>query len=230
MQQQLDDAVGRSLPLEATDHLGVVSRLWPVTDQQVVSAVTGLMGPKPIFIADGHHRYETALRYLEERREAGEVPRRRGGAELHPDDAGEHERPRPGHPADAPARLRHSRPDGRAAAPRCSSRISRCETVGQGEKGAARETWELMEADGGQNVLGFGTVADGVWQTARFRSPQLMAELAAAAQPGLAGAGGEHPARRRAGDCCRQPIRCNRLAVSALGDLSHRRRILLGLI
>src|SRR5205823_318323 len=74
VQQQLDKAVGRALPLEATDHLGVVSRLWPVTDQHVVSAVTGLLGPKPIFIADGHHRYETALRYLEERRRAGEVP------------------------------------------------------------------------------------------------------------------------------------------------------------
>ena len=68
VQRQLDAAVGRALPLEATDHLGVVSRLWPVTDQQVVSAVTGLMGPRPVFIADGHHRYETALRYLEERR------------------------------------------------------------------------------------------------------------------------------------------------------------------
>src|SRR5207244_3680952 len=60
-------------PLEATDHLGVMSRLWPVTDQHVVSAVTGLMGPKPVFIADGHHRYETALRYLDEKRAAGEV-------------------------------------------------------------------------------------------------------------------------------------------------------------
>src|SRR5712692_8272991 len=72
VQARLDAAVGRSLPLEATDHLGVVNRLWPLTDQQVVSAVTGLMGPKPVFIADGHHRYETALRYLDERREAGD--------------------------------------------------------------------------------------------------------------------------------------------------------------
>ena len=70
---QLEAAVGRALPLQATDHLGVVSRLWPVTDQHVVSAVTGLLGPKPVFIADGHHRYETGLRYLEERRAAGEV-------------------------------------------------------------------------------------------------------------------------------------------------------------
>src|SRR5205085_750649 len=74
VQTLLDDAVRRSLPLEATDHLGVVSRLWPVHDQQVVSTVTGAMSPKPIFIADGHHRYETALKYLQERRDAGEVP------------------------------------------------------------------------------------------------------------------------------------------------------------
>src|SRR5689334_7089223 len=46
VQSQLDEAVRRALPLEATDHLGVVSRLWPVTDQHVVSTVTGLMGPR----------------------------------------------------------------------------------------------------------------------------------------------------------------------------------------
>ena len=31
--ERLDEAVGRALPLQATDHLGVVSRLWPVIDQ-----------------------------------------------------------------------------------------------------------------------------------------------------------------------------------------------------
>ena len=71
--KQLQAGVGRSLPLQATDHLGVVSKLWPVTDQHVVSAVTGALGPKPVFIADGHHRYETGLRYLQERRAAGET-------------------------------------------------------------------------------------------------------------------------------------------------------------
>ena len=44
VQDRLDAAVGRALPLEATDHLGVVSRLWAVTDQQTVSAVTGMPG------------------------------------------------------------------------------------------------------------------------------------------------------------------------------------------
>src|SRR5207302_7948448 len=48
--------------------------------------------------------------------------------------------------------------------------------IGRGPK-AAQETWELIEMDGGQDLLGFGTVADGVWQTGRFRSAALTAEL-----------------------------------------------------
>ena len=44
---------------------------------------------------------------------------------------------------------------------------------------AASETWDLIEADGSQNVLGLGTVADSVWQIARFVNPAIMAQLAA---------------------------------------------------
>jgi uncharacterized protein (DUF1015 family) len=52
------------------------------------------------------------------------------------------------------------------------------ETVGQDQKGA-RETWSLIEADSSQELLGFGTVADGIWQTARFiGGPTAMAQLA----------------------------------------------------
>src|SRR5207302_8694555 len=51
------------------------------------------------------------------------------------------------------------------------------DVVGAGPE-AARETWEVIEADGSQELLGFGTVADGAWQTARFRAPERMAQLA----------------------------------------------------
>jgi hypothetical protein len=51
------------------------------------------------------------------------------------------------------------------------------EHVGEGPAGA-RAAWELIEADGSQDVLGLGTVADGVWQLARFRAPELMAQRA----------------------------------------------------
>jgi uncharacterized protein (DUF1015 family) len=181
VQAQLDEAVRRALPLEATDHLGVVSRLWPVTDQQAVSAVTGLMGPKPIFIADGHHRYETALRYLEERREAGEVRDGEAAANfvlmmlVSMSD--------PGLVILPTHRLVSGLPD--LTADRLRTLLQKhfqVETVGKGEQGA-RDTWELIQADGGQEVLGFGTVSDGVWQTARFQTPQVMEQLAARHSP-----------------------------------------------
>ncbi len=187
VQKLLDAAVGRSLPLEATDHLGVVSRLWPITDQQVVSRITGLLGPKPIFIADGHHRYETALRYLEERQSAGEVKS-----------------------TDAPAnfvlmmlvgmsdpgllilpthRLVSGLHDLKADQLRqLLAKHFEVDQVGQGPDGA-RTAWELIEADGSQELLGFGTVADGVWQTARFRAPEVMAQLAAEHSPAWRGLG-----------------------------------------
>ena len=58
VQAKLDAAVGRALPLQATDHLGVVSKLWPVTDQHVVSAVTGPDGAQ----TDFHRRRPSPLR------------------------------------------------------------------------------------------------------------------------------------------------------------------------
>ena len=176
VQSQLDAAIRRALPLEATDHLGVVSRLWPVTDQHVVSIVTGLMGPKPIFIADGHHRYETALRYLEERRAAGEVREAEAAANfvlmmlVGMND--------PGLVILPTHRLVSGLPQ--LTADRLRAILEKqfqLDTVGQGDP-AARDTWELVQADAGQAVLGFGTVADGIWQTARFRMPETMASLA----------------------------------------------------
>ncbi len=70
-QNLLDAAVAGKTPLVATDHLGVVHRLWPVTDVAVISKLSAIMGPKPIFIADGHHRYETACNYRDQIYDSG---------------------------------------------------------------------------------------------------------------------------------------------------------------
>ena len=67
----LDAAIAGSTPVEAVDHLGVVHRLWPVTDMAVIADLVGVMGPKPVFIADGHHRYETACKYREQIYDSG---------------------------------------------------------------------------------------------------------------------------------------------------------------
>ena len=51
---------------EATDHLGVVNKMWVVEDEEIIKQVVSAMAPKPIFIADGHHRYETACNYRQQ--------------------------------------------------------------------------------------------------------------------------------------------------------------------
>ncbi|MFO0973960.1 MAG: DUF1015 domain-containing protein [Phycisphaerae bacterium] len=45
---------------------GVDNRLWVVADPAVIERVRGLLADKAIFIADGHHRYGTALNYRRE--------------------------------------------------------------------------------------------------------------------------------------------------------------------
>lgn len=51
---------------EFTDDAGETHRLWVITDPQTLNIVKEQMAQKPIFIADGHHRYETALSFSEE--------------------------------------------------------------------------------------------------------------------------------------------------------------------
>ncbi|MEM8735145.1 MAG: DUF1015 domain-containing protein [Planctomycetota bacterium] len=65
-QNLLEAKIAGTAGLEAVDHLGVIHRLWPITDQDVVSKVASLIDEKPMFVADGHHRYETACNYRDE--------------------------------------------------------------------------------------------------------------------------------------------------------------------
>jgi uncharacterized protein (DUF1015 family) len=54
--------------MDVTDSEGVRRKLWMVGDPAVLNRVREIMRPKEIFIADGHHRYETALAYREGQR------------------------------------------------------------------------------------------------------------------------------------------------------------------
>lgn len=56
------------------DDEGFRQRLWAVADPAVLREVAALLQPKPLFIADGHHRYETALSYRRQRRQAEGLP------------------------------------------------------------------------------------------------------------------------------------------------------------
>ena len=60
--------VRRAPDFLATDDLGVKHRVWTVDDPTVLAAIARQMSDKKIFIADGHHRYETALAFRDEMR------------------------------------------------------------------------------------------------------------------------------------------------------------------
>jgi len=59
--------------IEVTDEYGVLHRVWRISDPAVIAAVRDKMRDKKLIIADGHHRYETALAYRNERRLTTEV-------------------------------------------------------------------------------------------------------------------------------------------------------------
>ena len=48
---------------EAHDLRGETHRLWRITNRETIAKVTALMAPRRVIIADGHHRYETAVDY-----------------------------------------------------------------------------------------------------------------------------------------------------------------------
>jgi uncharacterized protein (DUF1015 family) len=63
----------RGEPLaEARDLRGELHQLWRVADEAALAAVQELMAPRPVIIADGHHRYETAVEYARRRPGADE--------------------------------------------------------------------------------------------------------------------------------------------------------------
>lgn len=51
---------------ELTDEYGVVHRLWVIAEPERVAAIQQAMADQKLVIADGHHRYETALTYRNE--------------------------------------------------------------------------------------------------------------------------------------------------------------------
>ncbi len=64
----LEETSRKNTPLELTDEYGVIHRLWPVDDPAFVRRIQAAMKDKKLVIADGHHRYETALNYRNEGR------------------------------------------------------------------------------------------------------------------------------------------------------------------
>jgi len=69
-----ENALAQEPGMVSTDPDGAVHSFWPVRDQQKVAAIKEALREVSVFIADGHHRYETALDYQRKRREADGDP------------------------------------------------------------------------------------------------------------------------------------------------------------
>jgi len=59
-------------PLTEIDEDSVIHRMWKVDDTETVQFLSGSFKDKKVYIADGHHRYETSLAYHKEH--GAEVP------------------------------------------------------------------------------------------------------------------------------------------------------------
>jgi len=178
-QEVLESSIVEVAPLEATDHLGVVHRIWPVTDVAIITDVIGAMGERPVYIADGHHRYETAcnIRDAFAKENGGSLP--------------------PEHPANYVLMMLVSMSDPgmlvlathrlfRGLPAMTSTQLREklepafdAEPAGSGPD-RARSLWDEIEVEGDQATLGFYTAADNEWTLARLNDTgrERMAEVA----------------------------------------------------
>ena len=63
-------ATPQSPIIDVVDEYGVAHRVWQISDATVIAAVQNRMRDQKLVIADGHHRYETALNFRNESRAA----------------------------------------------------------------------------------------------------------------------------------------------------------------
>ena len=172
VQTLLDKAVAGQPPVEATDHLGVKSWMWPLTDETVAAKAAGMMGPKPVFIADGHHRYETACNYRDEVAAAYALAHE--GSPLPSD-----------HPANfvlmmlvgmsdpgllvLPTHRLFVKPSVAGAA-ELVQKLGDCFTTEAAGKGPAdaEAVWAKIDAENKQGTLGLYTAGDQAWTLARI--------------------------------------------------------------
>ncbi len=177
-QKLLESAIEEQTPLEATDHLGVVHQLWPISDVTVIAKVAALLGSKPIFVADGHHRYETACNYRDQLAAM---------RTLDPSDPANFvlmmcvSMSDPGMVVLPTHRLFRGLPALTAA--ELAGRLDGCFTTEVLEPGidATTQAWEMIELEGDQGTLGLFAAADSRWVLVRLTDGgrQRMAAMAA---------------------------------------------------
>jgi len=71
----MDESIsGRPAEIEVKDEYGAVHRVWAITDPETLRKMQDSMRSQRLFIADGHHRFETSINFMNECREKGWEP------------------------------------------------------------------------------------------------------------------------------------------------------------
>jgi uncharacterized protein (DUF1015 family) len=65
---------GKKPDAEVKEPSGVINRMWIVRDKNQCQTLSNVVEPEKVFIADGHHRYETACNYRNERQLLDSTP------------------------------------------------------------------------------------------------------------------------------------------------------------
>ena len=173
VQELLDKTVAGQPPIEATDHLGVKSWMWPLTDETVVAKVGRTAGPQ----AGVHRRRPPPLR------DGVQLPRRGGGGvgggargrpaargppgQLRAHDARGDERPGARRAAHAPA-VRAAVRGQRRRARRQTGRLLHNADVVEGAGGRGGRVVEHRTRTVSQGTIGFYTAGDQAWTLARI--------------------------------------------------------------
>jgi uncharacterized protein (DUF1015 family) len=70
----VEKTASRQPEIEVTDDFGVLHRVWAISDSKTVRKIQDSMVPEELFIADGHHRYETSVNFMKECKAKGWKP------------------------------------------------------------------------------------------------------------------------------------------------------------
>ena len=173
----LESAIEDQTPITATDDHGVKHEMWLVEDVDAISRAAAVLGPKPLYIADGHHRYETACNIQKAIREQEDL-------------AGDH-------PVDYVLMMNVSMHDEgmivlpthrlfRGIKPLTSSQFTEIlgadfEVTNKGQGAAiAHDVWEEIVVEDRQEMMGFYCRADNTWVLARLSAhgEQSMKQIA----------------------------------------------------
>jgi len=68
IRKQMDKSIGEPV-IDVKGYDGFSHKLWKLEDENVISFVENELVDKMLFIADGHHRYQTAINYADEMEE-----------------------------------------------------------------------------------------------------------------------------------------------------------------